>query len=146
MWNTRGNLSRPRLRRRWASRMGTLTRAHEFSPEVVGYIDPDLRDADVVAFMVGEQGEYPAWFFLAGERFEDARQMERDALVIAVGDLKLIVEPLDEPEKASMAGTTLFTPPHRENALDGAYAIAFVDLCAISARAADHEIAAPPVT
>lgn len=77
---------------------GTLTRAHEFSPEVAGYIDPDVRDADVVAFMVGEQGEYPAWFFLAGERFEGARQMERDALVIVVGDVKLIVEPLDEPE------------------------------------------------
>jgi hypothetical protein len=46
----------------------------------------------------GRRGEYPAWFFLAGERFEGARQMERDALVIVVGDLKLIVEPLDEPE------------------------------------------------
>jgi hypothetical protein len=77
---------------------GVLTRAHEFSPEVVGYIDPDLRDADVVAFLVGDVGEYPAWFFLAGERFEDARHMERDALVIVVGDVKLVVEPLDEPD------------------------------------------------
>jgi hypothetical protein len=48
--------------------------------------------------MVGEPGEYPAWFFLAGERFASARQMERDALVIVIGDLKLIVEPLDEPD------------------------------------------------
>jgi hypothetical protein len=77
---------------------GVLHRAHEFSPEIAEYLDPALRDQDVMVFRVGE-GSDPAWLFLVGERFERGWR-EGKLIGLEVGSIRVVMFPTDDGSDA----------------------------------------------
>jgi hypothetical protein len=73
---------------------GLLQRAHEFSPEIVGYLDPTLTDQDVIVLKIGESTD-PAWVFLVREKFERGWQEEK-LIGFEAGGLRVSMFAIDD--------------------------------------------------
>jgi hypothetical protein len=73
---------------------GVLRKGHELSPELIDYLDPQLGDTDLIAFLIGGEDEHErhGYFFLARGKFERA-SYSGPVLVIEVGGLKIAVTP-----------------------------------------------------